>query len=209
MKLIIVGPPGSGKGTIAKRLIPDFKLTHISPGEMLREEVSKKTSLGEEINKYISQGQLVPDNVVSDMVKLKIRGHPDFVLDGFPRTVEQAQILDKFTKIDLVLSLDVSEKISVERLSGRRVCSKCETPFHIKFMMPKKPGVCDKCGGKLVQRSDEKPAIVKERFKIYHQQSLPVVKHYQKKKILQIVDASGAPEEVYDNIKEAINSLKK
>ena len=181
MKLIFIGPPGSGKGTVARKLVKDFNLTHISPGEMLREEVFKKTSLGEEIDKYISKGHLVPDHMVSDIVKLKIRAHPDFILDGFPRALEQAKILENFTKIDLVIFLDIPEKTAVERLSGRRTCKECAASFHIKYVPPKKPGICDKCGGKLIQRSDEKPKVVKERFKVYHQQTLPLVNTYKKK----------------------------
>lgn len=205
MKLIILGPPGSGKGTVSKKLVKDFNLAHISPGEMLREEVIKKTSLGEEINKYISKGELVPDNIVADMVKLKMRSHGSFILDGFPRTLEQAGILEKFTEVDLVVFLDIPEELAVERISGRRICEKCETPYHIKYIVPKKAGTCDKCSGKLIQRSDEKPEIVKKRFKIYFEQSLPLVKHYEKKKLLEKVDGSGKPEEVYERVKKTIH----
>lgn len=208
MKLIFVGPPGSGKGTVAKKLVKDFNLTQISPGEMLMEEITKKTSLGEEINKYYSKGHLVPDHIVSDIVKLKIRAHPDFVLDGFPRALEQAKILEKFTKIDLVIFLDVSEEISVERISGRRTCEKCAAPYHIKYVPPKKKGICDKCGGKLIQRSDQKPKIVKERFKVYQKQTLPLVNFYKKKGILKKVSGSGTPEEVYERVKELIEKVK-
>jgi adenylate kinase len=208
MKLIFIGPPGSGKGTVAKKLITAFGLTHISPGEMLREEVIKKTSLGKEIDKYISKGHLVPDQMASDMVKLKIRSHPNFVLDGFPRTLEQAKILEDFVKVDLVIFIDVSKKISVERISGRRVCSKCETPYHTKYVAPKKNGICDKCGGKLIQRSDEKPAVVKERFKVYQRKSLPLINFYKKTGILKKVDGSGTPEEVYGKVKGLVEIIK-
>ncbi len=200
----MLGPPGSGKGTVSKKLIKDFNLTHISPGEMLREEVIKKTSLGEEINKYMSKGELVPDGVVADMMKLKIRGNPKFILDGFPRTIDQAKVLDEFTKIDKVIFLDIPEETAIERLSGRRVCEKCETPFHVKYIPPKKEGVCDKCGGKLIQRSDEKPEVVKERFKVYHEKSSPLINFYKEKRILETADASGTPEEVYDDVKKIV-----
>ena len=208
MKLITIGPPGSGKGTVAKRLAREFKLTHISPGEMLREEVIKKTSLGEEVGKYISKGILVPDHIVSDMVKLKIRTHPTFVLDGFPRTVEQAKILNKFTKINGVIFLDVSEKVAVERISGRRTCQKCAASFHVKYIKPKKTGVCDKCGGKLIQRKDQRPGVVKKRFKVYEKESLPVVGFYKKKGILKKIDGSGTPEEVYELVKKVVKKIK-
>jgi len=207
MKLIILGPPGSGKGTVSQKLAQEFNLTHISPGEMLREEVTKKTSLGEEIEKYITKGKLVPDHIVSDMVKLKIRNHPDFILDGYPRTLEQANILAAFTKVDLVISLDIPEETAIERISGRRTCQKCEASYHLKYIQPKQPDICDKCGGKLIQRKDQKPEVVKERFRVYHKKSLPLTKHYQNKKLLQTIDASGTPEEVYQNALKTLSAV--
>lgn len=207
MKLILLGPPGSGKGTVSERLTKDFKLTHISPGEMLREEVIKKTSLGEEIDQYISKGHLVPDHIVSDIVNLKIRNHPHFLLDGYPRNLEQARNLENFTKIDLIIYLGLSEEIAVERISGRLTCEKCEASYHIKYIPPKKPGLCDICGGKLIQRKDQKPAVVKERFKVYQEQSLPLLKHYQRKKLLKTVDASLSPKEVYQAVKQVVKKI--
>jgi len=201
-----VGPPASGKGTVASKLAKEFGLTHISPGEMLREEVIKKTSLGEEIDKYISKGRLVPDHIVSDMVKLKIREHPNFILDGFPRTLEQAKILDDFVKVDLVIFLEISEETAVERISGRRICEKCEASYHVKYLPPKKSGVCDRCGGRLIQREDDRPEVVKKRFEIYQKENSPVVDFYKKKGILKEIDGSRKPEEVYALVKEAVKA---
>ena len=144
MKLILLGPPGSGKGTMSERLTKDFKLKHISPGEIFRDEIEKKTQLGQEIRKYMEGGGLVPDNLTNEIIKLEIEKQKKFLLDGYPRTIGQAQALSKVVKIDKVILLEVSEKTAIERISGRRICSQCETPFHIKFIPPKKTGICNK-----------------------------------------------------------------
>lgn len=203
MNMILLGPPGSGKGTVSEQLVKDFKFKHISPGEILREEVSKGTSLGKEIAKYMEKGDLVPDQFVVEAVKLEIKGSNHFILDGFPRSVDQAKAIKDF-KIDLVISLDVAEEIVVERLSGRRVCPKCGASFHIKYILPKKSGVCDKCSTKLIQRKDDAPQVIKERFRVYYKNTQPVIDYYKKKKMLKSVDASPNPDVVYKNVKKLI-----
>ena len=204
MKLILLGPPGSGKGTMSERLTKDFRLKHISPGEIFRDEIEKKTQLGREIKKHMERGGLVPDNLTNEIIKLEIEKQKNFLLDGYPRTLGQAHALDKFAKIDKVLLLEVSEKTVIERISGRRICSQCETPFHIKFIPPKKAGLCDKCGGKLMQRKDDAPASVKKRFQIYNEQVKHLKEFFQRKRLLRRIDASSTPKEVYLEIQKAV-----
>ncbi|MBS3118187.1 nucleoside monophosphate kinase [Candidatus Woesearchaeota archaeon] len=204
MKLILLGPPGSGKGTMSERLTKDFKLKHISPGEIFRDEIEKKTQLGQEIRKYMEGGGLVPDNLTNEIIKLEIEKQKKFLLDGYPRTIGQAQALSKVVKIDKVILLEVSEKTAIERISGRRICSQCETPFHIKFIPPKKTGICNKCGGKLMQRKDDAPASVKKRFQIYNEQVKHLKEFFQRKKLLRRIDASSTPKEVYHEIQKAV-----
>ncbi|HLC80841.1 MAG TPA: nucleoside monophosphate kinase [Candidatus Nanoarchaeia archaeon] len=204
MKLILLGPPGSGKGTMSERLTKEFRLKHISPGEIFRDEIEKKTQLGREIKKHMERGGLVPDNLTNEIIKLEIEKQKNFLLDGYPRTLGQAHALDKFAKIDKVLLLEVSEKTVIERISGRRICSQCETPFHIKFIPPKKAGLCDKCGGKLMQRKDDAPASVKKRFQIYNEQVKHLKEFFQRKRLLRRIDASSTPKEVYLEIQKAV-----
>ena len=204
MKLILLGPPGSGKGTMSERLTKEFRLKHISPGEIFRDEIEKKTQLGREIKKHMERGGLVPDNLTNEIIKLEIEKQKNFLLDGYPRTIGQAHALDKFAKIDKVLLLEVSEKTVIERISGRRICSRCETPFHIKFIPPKKAGLCDKCGGKLMQRKDDAPASVKKRFQIYNEQVKHLKEFFQRKRLLRRIDASSTPKEVYLEIQKAV-----
>lgn len=207
MKLILLGSPGSGKGTMSERLTKDFKLKHISPGEIFRDEIEKKTQLGREIKKYMEGGGLVPDNLTNEIIKLKVEKQKNFLLDGYPRTIGQAHVLNKFAKIDQALFLEVSKKTAIERISGRRICSQCETPVHIKFIPPKKAGICNKCKGKLMQRKDDAPASVKKRFQIYNTQIRPLKEFYKKKKLLVLVDASPSPEEVYREIKKIVMKI--
>jgi adenylate kinase len=169
----------------------------------LREEVAKKTSLGKEIAKYMEKGDLVPNQFVVDIVRLELAGSQHFILDGFPRDVNQAKAIEDF-KLNTVIFLDVSEKIVVERLSERRICPKCGASFHLKYVPPKKTGFCDHCDTKLIQRKDDNPTVIKERFKVYQQNTKPVIAYYLRKKILQTVDASLNPEEVYKKVKKLI-----
>ncbi|MEK6937930.1 MAG: nucleoside monophosphate kinase [Nanoarchaeota archaeon] len=208
MRLILLGAPGSGKGTISEVLVDKLHLFHISPGELLREEVRKQTTIGKEIAKYIEKGELVPNKFVVEMVKLEIGKRKDFVLDGFPRSVEQAKEI-KDLKIDAVISLEVPEKVVIERFSGRRTCPKCNAGYHIKYIPPKKEGICDKCGERLIQRKDDAPQTVKERFKVYHKETAPLVEYYRKRRLLHQIDASSVPEEVSATVLELIKTLKK
>jgi adenylate kinase len=185
-----------------------MKLLHVSPGELLREEVKKQTPIGKEVHKYMDKGLLVPTNIVTDMVKLEVISKDDFILDGFPRTIEQAQLISDI-KIDGVISLDVPEKEVIERLSGRRTCLNCGASYHIKYLPPKKAGICDKCGTKLEQRKDDNPETIKQRFQVYNKETQPLIDYYKKKKLLHVVDASKAPKEVCKAVMEELIKLKK
>ncbi len=203
MKLIILGPPGSGKGTIAEKLEKEFKLKHISAGELLREEVQKGTTIGKDIKNIIEKGNLVPDELVTQIIKLEIGKTRGFILDGFPRTMEQAKGVEDLG-IEVVIYLDIAEKAVVERLSGRRVCEKGEHNYHIKHIPPKKAGVCDIDGTKLIQRKDDVPKAITERFKGYNKLTKPVVDYYRKKGVVKMINAALSPEAVYKEVKKAL-----
>ena len=204
MKVIILGPPGSGKGTISEFLMRDYSFLHISPGELLREEVKKDTPIGREVKKFIEKGALVPDQFVVEMVKLEVKGKDNFILDGFPRTVSQAKSIDDLN-IDSVIYLEVPEAVVIERFSGRRVCPQCNTGYHVKYLPPKKAGICDKDGTKLIIRKDDDPKVIKERFKVFHAETKPLIDYYTKQKKLRVVNGNDAPRSVYQAVKRLLN----
>ncbi len=199
MKIILLGPPGSGKGTVSEFLTRDYQLLHISPGELLREEVQKGTTLGKKIKTYINAGKLVPSEFVVEMVKLQVQGQNNFILDGFPRSLDQAKLIDKLN-IDLVLALEVSEEDVISRLTNRRVCSNGQHSYHLLLIPPKKEGICDIDGTPLVRRPDDHPKVIQERFRIYRKETEPVISYYKKAGKLVSIDASKSPEEVYNAI---------
>ncbi|MBI2662019.1 nucleoside monophosphate kinase [Candidatus Woesearchaeota archaeon] len=208
MKLIIMGPPGSGKGTVSERLEKEYGWLHVSPGELLREEVVKGTRIGKEIKSYIESGKLVPDRFVVEMVKLEVKGKDNYILDGFPRSLDQAKSIEEL-KIDIVIYLDVSEEEVIKRFAGRRVCEQGTHGYHVQYLPPKKEGICDVDGSKLVQRKDDTPKVIKQRFKIFHEQTETVRKFYDKKKMAVKIDASKEPEKVYDLVKKVVKEMKK
>lgn len=188
MQIILLGPPGAGKGTQAKALAQDLKLAHISTGDILRQNVQKATPLGEQARVFMNKGGLVPDGLVTQMLKERLN-QPDiqdgFILDGYPRNINQAKVLDELLKerdiaIDLVVYLDTSEKVIIERLSGRLVCSACNANFHVKNMPPKINMTCDNCRGRLYQRPDDKEETIKNRLEVYLSESFPLIKYYEK-----------------------------
>jgi len=204
--IILLGPPGSGKGTQAVRMTKELGIPHISTGDLFRENIGKGTELGKKAKTFIDAGNLVPDEVVLDMLFDRV-SRPDcakgFLLDGFPRTIPQAEAFDKrfAGKANLVvLNLNVSNEAIVKRAEGRLTCRNCGSVYNKYFSPPAKDGVCDKCGGELYQRPDDAPEVVKERLKVYHTQTKPLIAYYEKKGLLTTVDGEAAPDVVYGKL---------
>jgi adenylate kinase len=186
MKLVIFGPPGSGKGTYASRLHARLGVSMIAMGDIFREIMKADTSLGRKVKGYVENGLLVPDDAVVDVLKqhlVKIDNESGFVLDGFPRTIEQAKALDKIAQTDAVIQLLVPDWIIIERLSTRRICKVCGEVYNTRYLKPKVEGRCDKCGGQLYQRSDDTPKVIKDRIEVYERQTEPVLQYYREKKV--------------------------
>lgn len=206
-KIVLLGPPGSGKGTQTERLCAELKLTKISTGDLLREAVRNNTPLGAKAKSFMDAGKLVPNELVIDLVREKIKNvKGGVILDGFPRSLEQAEMLDKIAKVDLAIDIEVNEDNLVRRLTLRRTCRACSAVYHLEFNPPKSEGRCDKCGGELFQRSDDTERTVRERLKVYKDQTLPLTSYYKKKGILRTVDGEGDIGEVYGRILKAVRA---
>jgi adenylate kinase len=212
MNLILLGPPGAGKGTQAKMIAQAYHLPHISTGDMFRETAASKSELGTKLQSFMSQGKLVPDDVVIEVVKTRL-SKPDcdkgFLLDGFPRTVKQAEALDallaeKNRKIDAVLNIDLDDAEIVKRLSSRRVCISCGASYNLITQPPKAAGVCDSCKGQVIQRSDDNAETIKNRLTVYHGQTSPLIEYYQRAGVLQKVDGSKSVDEVFKSLRAII-----
>ena len=205
MNIILLGPPGVGKGTQAAQLKEELGIPQISTGEMLRAHLKEGTSLGQEAKRFIEDGELVPDAVVVAMVRERLN-RPDarkgFILDGFPRTVAQAEALESFTDINVVLNLTAREEIILQRLSGRRVCKDCNSTFHISRLSNHE--LCPDCGGKLIQRKDDEPETIKHRLEVYHEQTQPLVEYYRHKELLVSILAEGEVKDEYQLIRNAL-----
>lgn len=211
MKLVLLGPPGAGKGTQAVLLAEQFDVPHVSTGDILRRHVSDKSELGRKAERYIRAGKLVPDKLVIEMVRKRLRqrdARKGFILDGFPRTLEQSKALDEMTTLDTALLLFLDPEDLIKRSTGRRVCEDCETVYHLLSNPPKKPGFCDRCGGKLIVREDDKEETVRRRIEVYEDQTKPLVQYYKTKGILVQVYGSGLIDEVADRIREALAPAK-
>jgi len=206
---VIFGPPGSGKGTYASRLMKRLGIPHISTGDLVREEIRNQTALGKTVEKYSSSGTLVPDEVITEMLKKRIgpelsRG---FILEGYPRTVSQAKELNKITKIDAVVNLNVPDSVIVDRLSARLQCKACGAIYNERTLKPKVAGKCDKCGGELFRRVDDQPEVIRERLRVYREASEPVVDFYRARSLLKDIrneDPNVDPEQVVDQIMKLI-----
>jgi adenylate kinase len=217
MQLILLGPPGAGKGTQAARIEAEYGLPQVATGDMLREAVKQETELGRKAKQYMDQGQLVPDEVVIGIVKERLAQEDcreGFVLDGFPRTVEQARSLteilsDLDCKLDAVLNIEVSEEEVVHRLSARRVCKDCGATYHLEYDPPATEGVCDKCGGELYQREDDTPVTIKERLKVYHEKTAPLIDYYRQRDLLKTIDGEAEVEVVFQKISEVLEAITK
>jgi adenylate kinase len=210
--LILLGPPGAGKGTQAGRIVAEYGIPHISTGDILRAAVKDQTAMGLEAKKYMDAGELVPDSVVIGIVKDRLQ-QPDtakgFLMDGFPRTIPQAEALDEVLRglgrsITKTIVLLVDEEILVARLTGRRICRSCQTPFHLLFDPPQVEGVCDKCGGELYQRDDDTEATVRNRLEVYRKQTEPLIEYYDRLGVVVRVDGAQEADKVFADIKEAL-----
>jgi len=208
MRIVLLGPPGAGKGTQAKRLAESLKIAHISTGDILRQNVKDGSALGKEAKDFMEKGLLVPDELMSKMLSDRF-AQPDikkgFILDGYPRNFAQVLNLEKIFKernldIDMVVYLDSSESVIIQRLSGRLVCSVCGANFHVTNMPPKKKGICDKCAGKLFQRTDDKVETIKKRLEVYKTEVASLIKYYQDKKKLYRLSADGEADIVLKKI---------
>ena len=208
MKIIMLGAPGAGKGTQAKKIAEKYGIPHISTGDIFRANIKNGTELGKKAKTYMDQGALVPDELVVDLVVDRV-GQEDakngYVLDGFPRTIPQAEALDKALaaindKVDYAINVEVPDENIINRMSGRRACVDCGGTYHIKYNPTKVEGVCDACGGKLILRDDDKPETVKNRLNVYHEQTQPLIDYYSKQGIMKEVDGTLDMEEVFNAI---------
>jgi adenylate kinase len=214
MRIVLLGAPGAGKGTQCKYIVDKYGLLHLSSGDILRRHRAQGTKLGKKAQKYMDSGELVPDNVIIEMMIDEIAKTPagGYVLDGFPRTVKQAADLDKALggrneKIDAVLNLSVDEDVIIRRITGRRICPKCAAVYHIENLRPKVDGVCDKDASKLVQRPDDTAEVVKTRVKNYNEQTAPLVDYYRRKNAVYTIDANADAEKVRDVIFSKLGPL--
>jgi len=207
LRIVLLGPPGSGKGTQTERLCAELGFTKISTGDLLREAVRNDTPLGAKAKGYMDAGKLVPNELVVDLVKERLKVvKGGVILDGFPRSLEQAQLLDKIAKVDLVIDIAVNEENLVKRLTMRRTCKDCSGVYHLQYNPPKHEDKCDKCHGPLYQRTDDTEKTVRERLKVYKESTLPLTKYYKDRGILKQVDGEGDISVVYQRILKAIKS---
>ena len=214
MKIIMLGAPGAGKGTQAQMIADKFNIPHISTGDIFRANIKNGTELGKKAKEFMDKGQLVPDELTVQLLLDRVANDDcknGYVLDGFPRTIPQADVLDSELtklgdKVDFAINVDVPDENIVRRMSGRRACLKCGATYHIKHIPPKKEGICDKCGSELVQREDDKPETVQNRLSVYHEQTQPLIDYYDKKNILKTVDGTKDMQEVFSNIVGILNA---
>lgn len=215
MRVIFLGPPGVGKGTQSKKLSESRKAPHIATGDILRDAVKNQTPVGLKAKPFIDKGELVPDSVVIGIIDERFQ-RPDvktgFVLDGFPRTVPQAEALHALLAklglpVQAVLYFEAADDVIVERLSGRRTCKKCHAMYHVTFVPPEKPGVCDQCGGELIQRSDDQETAIRERLRVYKAQTAELISYYSARRLLHKIEAARSPDDIARSVQQVILGL--
>ncbi len=197
-----MGAPGVGKGTQADLLSKETGMPHISTGDIFRDNIKRQTELGKLAKSYIDQGGLVPDEVTNDMVKDRLKEEERFILDGYPRTINQADFLAGIQDIDMVINFTLPESEIIRRISGRRTCKACGSVYHIMFNPPKAEGVCDKCAGVLIQRSDEMPETVRQRLDVYSKQTEPLIEYYKEQGLLVEIDAAPQIDQVFKELRQ-------
>lgn len=213
MRLILLGPPGAGKGTQASSIVAEYGITHISTGDIFRHNIKNETELGKKVKSYLDKGQLVPDELTIDLVWDRLSKEDcknGFLLDGFPRTINQAEALQKGLeerglKLDKVINIDVDKNILVKRLSGRRVCKNCGETYHVDNKPSEKEGVCDKCSGEVIQRADDNEKTVLDRIEVYESQTFPLIDFYKNLGLILTVDGTLSIEDVFSQIKESLS----
>ena len=216
LNLLLFGPPGAGKGTQADRLQSDFRLPFISTGDMLRTNVKDGTELGQQAQKYMDAGDLVPDELILAMAADRLNqedARDGFILDGFPRTMEQAKALDQQLSelrrhVTAALLIDVPDEDVIRRISGRRVCVKAGHNYHVEFDPPKREGVCDQDGSRLMQRDDDNDEVVRKRLEVYHEQTEPLIDYYDNQGVMRRIDGTRSPADVHDHIRAVIATLR-
>ena len=213
MRLILLGPPGAGKGTQASSIVAEYGITHISTGDIFRHNIKNETELGKKVKSYLDNGQLVPDELTIDLVWDRLSNDDcknGFLLDGFPRTINQAEALQKGLeerglKLEKVVNIDVDKNILVKRLSGRRVCKNCGETYHVDNKPTLKDGVCDKCSGEVIQRADDNEKTVLDRIEVYEKQTFPLIDFYKNLGLILTVDGTLSIEDVFSQIKESLS----
>ena len=208
MNIILLGAPGAGKGTEASRIVDTYKLPHISTGDIFRENIKNETPIGLQAKSYIDKGLLVPDEVTCKIVEERISREDcknGYMLDGFPRTIAQAEALDQITKLDLVINIGVDHSLLLNRLCGRRVCKDCGESYHVSRLNGETK--CARCGGELYQRKDDNPETVQSRLDVYNAQTAPLIEYYTKKGLIFDVDGSTTPEYVFEKVAQKLNEL--
>jgi adenylate kinase len=216
LNLVLLGPPGAGKGTQAERLVTDFDLPYYATGDILRQAVKDETELGKQAKEYMDRGELVPDDLICKVIMERIdepAAEDGFLLDGFPRNKEQADILEQALEqrgrsLTAVLLIDADDDEVVKRISGRRVCVKNQHVYHVDYDPPKHEDVCDQDGSRLIQRDDDKPETIKKRLEVYHAQTKPLIDYYESRSILRHFDGSRTPSEVHDHIRATLATLR-
>ena len=216
LNLILLGPPGAGKGTQAERLVEDFELPYYATGDILRLAVKEETAVGKEAKEFMEKGDLVPDELICEVIMERVDGGEaadGFLLDGFPRTITQAEVLEaalnaRGRHLTATLLIEAPDEEVIRRLSGRRICTKNGHLYHVDFDPPKHEGVCDQCGSRLIQREDDQPETVKHRLEVYHKQTSPLIEWYEGRGLLRRFDGTRSPEEVNGHIRATLATLK-